>query len=92
MQRMLFGGTAATGSYSTLRPGDTGSDVRTLQYTLYELKFYDGDITGTYNEATENAVRNFQDVNGLSVDGIAGGDTQRVLYSSKAKALSSEVE
>ena len=76
MQRMLYGGTSATGSYSTLRPGDTGSDVRNLQYTLYELKFYDGQITGTYDEKTDNAVRDFQDVNGLSsLDGVAGPET-----------------
>ncbi len=92
MQRMLFGGTAANGSYSTLRPGDTGSDVRTLQYTLYELKFYDGTITGTYDEATENAVRNFQGINGLSIDGVAGANTLQILYSSNAKALTSEYE
>ena len=93
MQRMLYGGTAASGSYSTLRPGDTGSDVRSLQYTLYELKFYDGQITGTYDEKTTNAVRDFQDVNNISpFDGIAGPDTLRTLYSSKAAALKGEVE
>ncbi len=92
MQRMIYGGTPATGSYSTLRAGDTGSDVRNLQYTLYELKFYDGQITGTYDEKTTNAVRDFQDVNGISIDGTAGPETLRKLYSSSAKALSSEVE
>ncbi|MFH1879904.1 MAG: peptidoglycan-binding protein [Bacillota bacterium] len=93
MQRMLYGGTPASGSYSTLNPGDTGSDVRNLQYTLYELKFYDGEITGTYDERTTNAVRDFQDVNGLlAIDGKAGPETLRKLYSSEADALSSEVE
>jgi peptidoglycan hydrolase-like protein with peptidoglycan-binding domain len=93
MQRMLYGGTSASGSYSTLRPGDTGSDVRSLQYTLYELKYYDGQITGTYDEKTTNAVRDFQDVNGLSsLDGVAGPETLRWLYSSSAEALSSEIE
>jgi len=92
LQRMLYGGTPATGSYSTLRSGDTGADVRILQYTLYELKFYDGKITGTYDEKTENAVRDFQDVNGIEIDGTAGPETLRKLYSSSAKALKSEVE
>lgn len=91
MQRMLYGGTNE-GSYSSIKPGATGSDVRDLQYTLYELKFYDGDITGVYDEATENAVRDFQDVNGLTVDGVAGPATLGRLYSSKAKALTSEYE
>ncbi len=92
MQRMLFGGTSASGSYSTLRPDDTGADVRNLQYTLYELKYYDGSISGTYDEKTTNAVRNFQEVMGLSIDGVAGSDTLRILYSSTAKALAAEVE
>ncbi|MBE0601791.1 MAG: peptidoglycan-binding protein, partial [Firmicutes bacterium] len=91
MQRMLYGGTSE-GSYSSIKPGATGSDVRTLQYTLYELKFYDGQITGVYDEATENAVRDFQDVNGLTVDGVAGPATLGRLYSSNAKALTSEYE
>jgi peptidoglycan hydrolase-like protein with peptidoglycan-binding domain len=93
-QRMLYGGTPATGSYSVLRPGDTGSAVRNLQYTLYELKYYDGPISGTYDERTMNAVRDFQDVQGggLVVDGYAGVETLRVLYSSAAKALSSAIE
>jgi len=58
--------------------------VKTLQYALYELKYYDGNITGKYDEATENAVMLFQDCNGLYIDGVAGQMTQQVLYSSDA--------
>ena len=83
-QRMLYGGTSESGSYSKLQPGSSGSSVKRLQYALYELKYYDGDITGTYDTATENAVMAFQDVNGLYIDGIAGQDTQRRLFSSNA--------
>ena len=64
--------------------GSSGSSVKRLQYALYELKYYDGDITGVYDTATENAVMAFQDVNGLYIDGIAGQDTQRRLFSSNA--------
>ena len=83
-QRLLFGGTAESGNYSKLDIGSSGTAVKNLQYTLYELKYYDGDITGKYDEATKNAVMNFQQVNGLVVDGVAGQDTQRRLYSSNA--------
>ena len=83
-QRLLYGGTSESGSYSKLEVGSSGTAVRNLQYTLYELKYYDGAITGKYDEATRNAVMNFQQVNGLSVDGVAGQDTQRRLYSSNA--------
>ncbi|NLO86748.1 MAG: peptidoglycan-binding protein [Clostridiales bacterium] len=84
-QRILYGGTSESGSYSKLEPGDNNSKVKTLQYALYELKYYDGNITGTYDQATENAVRVFQEVNGLDMDGVAGQQTQQKLYSSNAK-------
>ena len=83
-QRLLYGGTSESGSYSKLEVGYNGSKVKTLQYALYELKYYDGAITGNYDQATQNAVLAFQDINGLYVDGIAGADTQRRLYSSNA--------
>ena len=84
-QRLLYGGTSESGSYSKLQNGSSGSAVKRLQYALYELKYYDGDITGKYDTATENAVMAFQEVNGLYIDGIAGQDTQRKLFSSNAR-------
>lgn len=83
-QRLLYGGTSTGGSYSKLQPGDSGSKVKQLQYALYELKYYDGDITGSYDTATTNAVLTFQQVHGLTMDGIAGQQTQQLLYSSNA--------
>lgn len=83
-QRLLYGSTGESGSYSKLQVGSSGTAVKNLQYTLYELKYYDGDITGKYDESTKNAVMTFQQVNGLTVDGVAGQDTQRRLYSSNA--------
>jgi peptidoglycan hydrolase-like protein with peptidoglycan-binding domain len=71
----------------------TGAAVRDLQYTLYELKYYDGDITGVYDERTENAVRNFQEVQGgLELDGKAGAQTLRLLYSSEAEPVTGIAE
>ncbi|MBQ7865527.1 MAG: peptidoglycan-binding protein [Clostridia bacterium] len=85
-QRVLYGtGTSIT--YSTLREGDSGSAVRNLQHTLYELGYYDGKIDGDYGATTRDAVRAFQIQNKLSpVDGVAGNKTLQKLYSSSAKA------
>ena len=86
-QRRLYGGVAESGTYTTLRMNDSSNNansVRNLQYTLYELMYYDGAISGIYDEATRNAVLLFQDVNGLAMDGVAGEVTQRRLYSSNA--------
>ena len=91
MQRTLYGHTSDAGSYSTLRPGDTGSDVQSLQFTMYELNYYDANITGVYDDYTTNAVYVFQRVQGLTCDGVAGPNTLRILYSSSAKPMQDEI-
>ena len=56
-----------------------------MQYTLYELGYYDGAIDGIYGQTTADAVRSFQIENSLKpVDGIAGNATLSKLYSSSA--------
>ena len=83
-QRVLYGSKAAI-TYSALRMGDTGQAVKNLQYTLYELGYYDGSIDGVYGQTTSDAVRAFQIQNKLSpVDGVAGSNTLAKMYSSDA--------
>ncbi len=85
-QRALYG-SSADDAYDTLRPGDQGAAVRNLQYTLYELGYYDDRVDGIYGNTTEDAVRAFQIRNNLTpVDGIAGNKTQQKLYSDSAVA------
>ncbi len=68
-----------------LQTGASGQKVRTLQKRLMELGYLSGRVTGTYDEATEAAVRAFQKrTKGLWEDGIAGPDTLQALYSSGA--------
>ena len=85
-QRVLYGSAKRSDvAYSTIRPGDTGAAVRNMQYTLYELGYYDGAIDGVYGQTTSDAVRSFQIENSLKpVDGIAGNATLSKLYSSSA--------
>ena len=86
-QRKLYGSSAnkSTVTYSTLRDGDSGEAVRNMQYTLYELGYYDGAIDGVYGNTTSDAVRAFQIENSLKpVDGIAGNATLSRMYSSSA--------
>lgn len=66
--------------YRTLKKGMEGSDVTALQAKLKELK-YTLSQTGTYDDQTVTAVRLFQRLNDLSVDGVAGKLTQEKLYS-----------
>ncbi len=85
-QRALYDSVGDT-DYDTLRPGDQSAAVRNLQYTLYELGYYDDRVDGVYGDTTEDAVRAFQIRNSLTpVDGIAGNKTQQKLYSDSAIA------
>ena len=85
-QRVLYGSKANI-TYPSMRVGEEGTSVKNLQYTLYELGYYDGAIDGKYGQTTADAVRAFQIQNNLSpVDGVAGSKTLSKLYSSDAIA------
>lgn len=74
----------------SLRRGDYGSDaVRALQRRLKDLGYYGGVIDGDFGITTELAVRSFQTVNGLTVDGVAGESTLSLLNSNRAKRATS---
>lgn len=66
---------ASAEAASVLKRGSTGSDVRTLQTKLKRWGYYTGSVDGIYGSQTVNAVKYFQRVNGLSVDGVAGKNT-----------------
>ncbi len=61
------------------RPVMMGKDIETLQKLLKELDFYKGLINGQYNQATAEAVRQFQLVHKIEPDGIVGPDTWNML-------------
>ena len=69
-------------TYTTLRYGSSGSDVKKLQQALinagYDLGSTGAD--GIYGNKTAAAVKAYQKANGLSVDGIAGNQTLGKLY------------
>ena len=73
----------------TLKKGDEGDAVRTLQHRLKELGYLSGTVDGSYGTATEQAVKEFQRANGISADGKAGSSTLNKLFEDKAKSSSS---
>lgn len=76
----------------TLRSGATGNDVTLLQQRLAALNYLTTQqVSGTYNVATLNAVKVFQQMNGLSVDGVAGKNTFEKLFSSSALRYTSDM-
>ena len=83
-QRLLFN-TSGNITYTALKPGDRGSAVSNLQYTLYELGYYSGAVDGIYGDTTSDAVRAFQIRNKINpVTGIADNATLQKLYSASA--------
>ena len=73
----------AASNYRTLMKGSYGDDVLALTERLKQLG-YDIKPSKTYTWDTAEVVRQFQRLNGLTVDGMAGKNTQTRLYSTNA--------
>ena len=64
----------------TISIGSTGHDVRRLQRIFVMMKALGpSNITGTFDSTTEQAVKDFQQGEGLTVDGIVGPITWQAL-------------
>lgn len=74
--------------YETLRPGATGTEVKKMQQALRNLNYL-LSADGSYGGETVEAVKEFQRLNGLTADGVAGSKTLKVLYSGNAVKYSS---
>jgi peptidoglycan hydrolase-like protein with peptidoglycan-binding domain len=61
-----------------LRIGDRGEPVSVIQQRLSEVGLRAGD-KGVFDEATQEAVRQFQQAKGLTVDGVVGQQTLAAL-------------
>ena len=64
----------------TLQPGDTSDHVFVLHMQLKELGFLTVPFSNTYDDATVEAVKAFQESQGLIPDGICGLTTMEKLF------------
>lgn len=71
-------------NFETLKPGDTGAEVKKLQNRLKSLGWFWGDVGGNYMSVTTQAVIDFQKAAKLRADGIADEKTLKLIYSSQA--------
>ena len=62
-------------TYSQLKYGSSGSDVKKLQNYLNQVGNYGLTVDGKYGSKTQAAVKEYQKSNNLTVDGIAGNQT-----------------
>ena len=63
----------------TLKPGDTGAQVRLLQRALARLGYSPGAADGGYGPTTVAAVKRFQTASSLTADGVVGPKTLQAL-------------
>jgi len=70
--------------FKVLKILSEGQEVVDLQMRLRDLGYFNYKVTGYFGAATQSAVRNFQERNGLYPDGTVGPQTAEVLYSDKA--------
>ncbi|KYG34888.1 peptidoglycan-binding protein [Alkalihalobacillus trypoxylicola] len=73
-------GPQTMGAIMVLEEGDDGIYVKALQKILGDFDYYDGEITGDFDNETKNAVKKAQKDLQITVDGIAGPDTFGSLY------------
>lgn len=66
-------------SEATSRYGSRGEEVKQIQQKLKSWGYYSGSVDGIYGSGTFNAVKKFQQKNGLTADGIAGEKTLNAL-------------
>ncbi|WP_114853472.1 L,D-transpeptidase family protein [Brachybacterium sp. YJGR34] len=72
-------GTTAAQAAPTLRRGDRGSAVSSLQSRLNRLKYWCGSVDGSFGHLTQQAVWALQKSAGLGRDGVVGPNTYRAL-------------
>lgn len=80
-QDILFGSDAP--KYCVIF-GMEGDDITDMQEQLKDLGYMKA-VTGYYGETTVAALKDFQDRNGLSADGLCGEKTFSLLYSDSAR-------
>ncbi len=74
------GSTSPVGSLVGLKIGSTGGDVKTLQTKLMSVGFtVVGGADGIFGALTANALKSFQNANGLGVTAVVDDDTAAVL-------------
>ena len=78
-----------SGTTATLQKGSQGPDVLKMQNRLLELGYMFVKPSGLFAEGTQQSVKDFQLLNGLSVTGIADAKTLQKLYAADAKKRTS---
>ena len=71
----------------TLKRGDCGDDVRTLNWILRSKQYPGVDLGEEFVDATEKAVRDFERTGGITADGVVEEETYAALVASMPSQL-----
>lgn len=82
---------ATQSANALLAPGATGDQVRELQARLSQLSWYEGAITGTYDDPTTAAVSGFQAKRTFEATGVVDQQTWDSLLSMTRQPTSDEM-
>ncbi len=82
--------TTTTTGYRSYEGGMRGETVSLIQRRLYELGYYDQDITDYYGPFTRDAIKAFQKALGVLPTGIADEATQKALFAEDAPIYSED--
>lgn len=77
-----------TTTYPLLKYGSRGTAVVRLQKALVTTGYLNGAADGIYGYYTRGAVIRFQTAKGIRIDGIAGNQTQSLLYAQTNQTIS----
>ncbi len=65
----------------TVQVGDSGDNAKEIQARLIELGFLTGEADGNFGQKSQEAVKLFQEANGVEITGIADSISQYILFS-----------
>lgn len=77
----------ASACAETLDVGDKGGQVLKVQEALYEKGYLEAEADGMYGEMTADAVRAFQEDNGLEATGVVDDETKEMILSGATREI-----
>ncbi len=78
-------------SEDSLGRGSSGAEVSDLQYRMSDLGYYDGEVSGRYDNALVGAVKGLQKDLGLAQTGITSKELEEVIFSDEAPVAAGQI-
>ncbi|MFP7675142.1 murein L,D-transpeptidase [Marivita sp. S0852] len=89
--KIAHGGWGQTVPSQKLEPGNTGDGVVALRDRLIAMGYLERTVTARYDAAITAAVRDFQEMHGLTADGVAGASTLQEINKTPQERLKSVI-